>query len=186
MDKRLFLVITCVCAFVVAIALIGCSAKSVSPVGTWYFESISPTEKSLEGLDDAAKEQREHDAETLGVFMSDSSITFTEEYGVMVKFLGDEYTGTWEESNNGIAVDMGEDDISSTAGNYRVKDGKLIFDANEDSHRMYGFTATYSTEPLEFEVVEEVVGDGNVESSASSAEAENTDSSEEANSEGSE
>lgn len=167
MNKRLVLLISCVCAFVVAIALAGCSAKTESPVGTWYFESISATEESLAGLDDDAKAQHERDAEMLGVFMSDASITFKDDNTVLVTFLGDEYAGTWEEVNGVIAVDMGADDYSSTTGNYFVKDGKLTFEENENSHRMEGFTVVYGSQPLEQEVVEKVEGDGQIDESAS-------------------
>lgn len=170
MSKRIFLLMACVCTFVAAVALAGCSAGNASPVGTWYFESISATEESLANLDDDAKAQRERDAETLGIFVNDSSITFKDDKTVVVSFLGNEYSGAWEESNGAVTVTMNEPDDSDTSGTYKVKDGKLTFEANDDSSRMNGFSIVYGTAPLEQEIVEQRVGDGHIDESVSMSE----------------
>ena len=132
-----------VCALA-AMALVFAGCGSPSPVGSWHFESMKPTDASMKDLSDEAKEERNADAKMLSVFMTDAGVKFSEDGKFEMMFLGDTYDGKWENADGGAKVTMSNEDYSSGAGVYKVRDGKLYFEASDSAGRLSGYEVVYA------------------------------------------
>lgn len=144
MFKKCVVVFMCAAIVVFSAVLVGCGGVGTPSVeGLWKFESIQATSESLSGLDDAAKSDREAEADMLAVFMDDEQIEFDHDGTFVATFLGDTYSGAWEINDGSIVVTMGEDDYSESAGKYKIDGDTLVFDAGENDSRLSGFKVTY-------------------------------------------
>ena len=184
MKKRFAVIaVTAFAMAVLAFALAGCGGGG-NVVGQWHFESMTPTEDSLQGLSEEDAADHEAEASMLSVFMTDAQLEFKEDGTFEFTFLGDKYTGKWEKAGNGAHVTMDGDDYSSAGGTYEIKDGKLVFTADDGAGRLNGFEVVYVSGPAEaVEVGTSVVTDTSGEAeepSDTSAEVEEPASSDEA------
>lgn len=127
--------------------LAGCGGGAKSVVGTWHFTEIVPSEASMKDLDESQKADREAEATMLSVFMSDAEAEFAEDGSFTFTFLGDKYKGKWEEADGGVRVTMEGEDYTSAGGLYKVKDNKLVFEADGAEGRLSGYVVTYESGP---------------------------------------
>ena len=145
--KPAILVAAALMVFALAM-LAGCGgggAKSI--VGTWHFTEIVPSEASMKDLDESQKADREAEATMLSVFMNDAEAEFAEDGSFTFTFLGDKYKGKWEEADGGVRVTMEGEDYTSAGGLYKIKDNKLVFEADGAEGRLSGYVVTYESGP---------------------------------------